>query len=157
VLEGCHRLFQFGGGDHERHLAGEGDRRIGRPVCCRRFFRSGQQVGHALFVAEFASARLVLDSVAAHLGRDGVEGGGHIITAGESGTYPYHHGQRRRHRSHPVPPGRAGGRGGGRARGGGLDRKSTRLNSSHVKISYAVFCLKKKKKRIRDDRIRAKP
>src|SRR6266700_4645880 len=27
----------------------------------------------------------------------------------------------------------------------GLDRKSTRLNSSHVKISYAVFCLKKKK------------
>src|SRR5690606_40122618 len=25
-----------------------------------------------------------------------------------------------------------------------LDRKSTRLNSSHVKISYAVFCLKKK-------------
>src|SRR5207302_9442569 len=27
----------------------------------------------------------------------------------------------------------------------GPDRKSTRLNSSHVKISYAVFCLKKKK------------
>src|SRR5690554_6968944 len=27
----------------------------------------------------------------------------------------------------------------------GLDRKSTRLNSSHVRISYAVFCLKKKK------------
>src|SRR5436309_12627935 len=30
--------------------------------------------------------------------------------------------------------------------GATLDRKSTRLNSSHVKISYAVFCLKKKKK-----------
>src|SRR3989442_4778248 len=29
--------------------------------------------------------------------------------------------------------------------GGPLDRKSTRLNSSHVRISYAVFCLKKKK------------
>src|SRR5690606_5585998 len=29
-----------------------------------------------------------------------------------------------------------------------LDRKSTRLNSSHVKNSYAVFCLKKKKKTI---------
>src|SRR5690606_41672646 len=29
----------------------------------------------------------------------------------------------------------------------GRDRKSTRLNSSHVKISYAVFCLKKKKKK----------
>src|SRR5215813_14526908 len=28
----------------------------------------------------------------------------------------------------------------------GRDRKSTRLNSSHVRISYAVFCLKKKKK-----------
>src|SRR5690554_7704940 len=27
-----------------------------------------------------------------------------------------------------------------------VDRKSTRLNSSHVRISYAVFCLKKKKK-----------
>src|SRR5690554_7077068 len=27
----------------------------------------------------------------------------------------------------------------------GIDRKSTRLNSSHVRISYAVFCLKKKK------------
>src|SRR5690625_6354384 len=27
----------------------------------------------------------------------------------------------------------------------GLDRKSTRLNSSHVAISYAVFCLKKKR------------
>src|SRR5690348_17656474 len=39
-----------------------------------------------------------------------------------------------RHREEPhrtVPP-------------GGLDRKSTRLNSSHPSISYAVFCLKKK-------------
>src|SRR5690606_40920203 len=40
----------------------------------------------------------------------------------------------------------------GHDRGGGgvhpvRDRKSTRLNSSHVKISYAVFCLKKKKKK----------
>src|SRR5947209_10657550 len=32
------------------------------------------------------------------------------------------------------------------ARRGGTDRKSTRLNSSHANISYAVFCLKKKKK-----------
>src|SRR5690349_23226121 len=30
---------------------------------------------------------------------------------------------------------------------GNQDRKSTRLNSSHVEISYAVFCLKKKKKK----------
>src|SRR5690242_21628050 len=28
------------------------------------------------------------------------------------------------------------------------DRKSTRLNSSHMSISYAVFCLKKKKKKV---------
>src|SRR2546430_12529335 len=36
------------------------------------------------------------------------------------------------------------GEGAGAARGGG-DRKSTRLNSSHSPISYAVFCLEKKK------------
>src|SRR5690349_21981379 len=37
--------------------------------------------------------------------------------------------------------------GGVRAR----DRKSTRLNSSHVEISYAVFCLKKKTSELRSD------
>src|SRR5205814_8360637 len=37
--------------------------------------------------------------------------------------------------SHPVQPARR------------VDRKSTRLNSSHLGISYAVFCLKKKKKK----------
>src|SRR5699024_12760734 len=43
------------------------------------------------------------------------------------------------------PPRRRGrSRASGTGRGG--DRKSTRLNSSHVSISYAVFCLKKKKK-----------
>src|SRR5437899_8003947 len=35
---------------------------------------------------------------------------------------------------------------GARDLGSGLDRKSTRLNSSHLGISYAVFCLKKKNK-----------
>src|SRR6266513_5166641 len=50
-------------------------------------------------------------------------------------------------RSPAPPPGRAANR--CRApRGGDGDRKSTRLNSSHVSISYAVFCLKKKKKYI---------
>src|SRR5438874_3257449 len=34
-----------------------------------------------------------------------------------------------------------------RVRAAREDRKSTRLNSSHVEISYAVFCLKKKKKK----------
>src|SRR5690349_22152824 len=37
-------------------------------------------------------------------------------------------------------------RGARRARARAQDRKSTRLNSSHVEISYAVFCLKKKRK-----------
>src|SRR5438034_3929903 len=41
--------------------------------------------------------------------------------------------------------GNAGGAVGGETPEG--DRKSTRLNSSHTVISYAVFCLKKKKKR----------
>src|SRR5688572_32275945 len=34
-----------------------------------------------------------------------------------------------------------------------LDRKSTRLNSSHSQISYAVFCLKKKKTKTREHEI----
>src|SRR2546422_5324991 len=46
----------------------------------------------------------------------------------------------------PLPsPASGGGKGGGAAPHPG-DRKSTRLNSSHGYISYAVFCLKKKKK-----------
>src|SRR5258708_29897020 len=52
------------------------------------------------------------------------------------GATPAPAGDRRRRR-----PGRPGGRRAGRS-----DRKSTRLNSSHQIISYAVFCLKKKKK-----------
>src|SRR3712207_7566334 len=37
------------------------------------------------------------------------------------------------------------------------DRKSTRLNSSHANISYAVFCLKKKKKPLISDSSRQQP
>src|SRR5436305_1627297 len=37
---------------------------------------------------------------------------------------------------------------------GGEDRKSTRLNSSHVRISYAVFCLKKKKKKENEQHVK---
>src|SRR3989442_11377819 len=49
-----------------------------------------------------------------------------------------------------APRGRRAGSGCGRYGAGdraraAADRKSTRLNSSHVRISYAVFCLKKKK------------
>src|SRR5256885_6130203 len=63
-------------------------------------------------------------------------------------------GDRRGHEEQDDP--RAGIRSVGRTRGEGRrrsgddagqrDRKSTRLNSSHLVISYAVFCLKKKKK-----------
>src|SRR3712207_7270110 len=56
-------------------------------------------------------------------------------------------------RDHHEPVGRADGAATGRrergldaaSRGRQTDRKSTRLNSSHANISYAVFCLKKKK------------
>src|SRR5438874_4626440 len=56
---------------------------------------------------------------------------------------------RRGHRAADPRPGRRDGRGGDETRGDRArrDRKSTRLNSSHVEISYAVFCLKKKKKK----------
>src|SRR2546426_6895120 len=47
----------------------------------------------------------------------------------------------------PARPGPDGRRDRRRPGAGGVrDRKSTRLNSSHLVISYAVFCLKKKKK-----------
>src|SRR5688572_30918932 len=39
----------------------------------------------------------------------------------------------------------------------GVDRKSTRLNSSHSQISYAVFCLKKKKKKKKHNKQRKQP
>src|SRR5690349_21967513 len=50
----------------------------------------------------------------------------------------------------PAPGPRGDGR---RGRPGAGDRKSTRLNSSHVEISYAVFCLKKKKKKKKKSKI----
>src|SRR5438034_7888851 len=54
---------------------------------------------------------------------------------------------RRRHDVRPGP--RAAARAGLRLhRDPRRDRKSTRLNSSHTVISYAVFCLKKKKKKL---------
>src|SRR3712207_6957035 len=59
---------------------------------------------------------------------------------GGAARRPVSHARGRRRRA-PVPR-VAEGRGAG---AGGQDRKSTRLNSSHANISYAVFCLKKKK------------
>src|SRR5256885_13036611 len=60
------------------------------------------------------------------------------------GTGPDRHGQGPGcHRQGPAAAGAAGRK---------VDRKSTRLNSSHLVISYAVFCLKKKKKMTRPHR-----
>src|SRR3712207_7372195 len=66
-------------------------------------------------------------------------------------------GEREAHRHHPrvhgLPRAEPGGEALPRCPAGGADlllepdRKSTRLNSSHANISYAVFCLKKKKKK----------
>src|SRR5256885_2242890 len=53
-----------------------------------------------------------------------------------------------RERTHSANGG--AGHAGGRRGLAGIDRKSTRLNSSHLVISYAVFCLKKKKKNYSD-------
>src|SRR3712207_8880590 len=39
---------------------------------------------------------------------------------------------------------------------GAIDRKSTRLNSSHANISYAVFCLKKKKKKKQKNNVKSR-
>src|SRR5438034_4830581 len=68
------------------------------------------------------------------------EGGRDVHDRGRS--IPASHGalSRGRHGGHRPRPAPAGGL-------PPLDRKSTRLNSSHTVISYAVFCLKKKKKK----------
>src|SRR3712207_7906345 len=69
-------------------------------------------------------------------------------TRGQPSTFERTRGKkgvgRSRFTSRPAPRAPAKIRGGG-ATTPGLDRKSTRLNSSHANISYAVFCLKKKK------------
>src|SRR5438067_9874780 len=76
-------------------------------------------------------------------------------------TTLFRSGAARRPARAPAPPcGRATRRGMRRRvalpHGGAGDRKSTRLNSSHVSISYAVFCLKKKKKKKKKQKIRIK-
>src|SRR5690606_41226185 len=63
-------------------------------------------------------------------------GQGHGEEAQPARTVQSRQGAVPRRRHHQAPA--------GRLLRGGEDRKSTRLNSSHVKISYAVFCLKKK-------------
>src|SRR3712207_8659379 len=62
------------------------------------------------------------------------------VKRGERLSFLYRRRTRDEVRNLPPPEGLAALR--------GLDRKSTRLNSSHANISYAVFCLKKKKKKV---------
>src|SRR6266704_5790917 len=76
----------------------------------------------------------------------------HASTAGCGGIRPPGRTHRRPalSRVHGLPAvsatlGRVPGRPGADGQPAEADRKSTRLNSSHVSISYAVFCLKKKK------------
>src|SRR3712207_7924359 len=70
------------------------------------------------------------DGLAAGAGAAALRGHGRVAHAGVA-TLRAHAGSLRRHR-------------GELAGGDEADRKSTRLNSSHANISYAVFCLKKK-------------
>src|SRR2546422_6557179 len=79
------------------------------------------------------------------LGRVGVHGGQRraLARAGRHGRAARLGDGRRALVARPLDHGRRRGLRGGV--GGGGDRKSTRLNSSHGYISYAVFCFKKKK------------
>src|SRR5256885_7163284 len=65
-----------------------------------------------------------------------------LLSRVHAALYAWHDGHDPAPAAHPRPElaTAAAGRG-----GRGPDRKSTRLNSSHLVISYAVFCLKKKK------------
>src|SRR5690606_39881237 len=113
---------------------------IHRRVAQRRFVSRGTRTHLGVLLA--GSARPLGDArggrssrAAPAVARRGSDG---------AGTPP-----RRPPRRSRVTPGRCPASDAGAARGGGRsDRKSTRLNSSHVKISYAVFCLKKKNKNL---------
>src|SRR3712207_7417053 len=78
----------------------------------------------------FRSLRRELEAVEAELG----------VAVRHAGAHAEHVGHRQARRQPRVGEGEVGQQLDDR------DRKSTRLNSSHANISYAVFCLKKKKK-----------
>src|SRR5437667_3951494 len=78
--------------------------------------------------------------------RSGDAAAGEIVGGDDRGVHLVRPGDRRH-----APAARLGLLDGGEPRHGRGDRKSTRLNSSHITISYAVFCLKKKKENIYDN------
>src|SRR6266496_2084707 len=102
----------------------------GSPVSCRRSI-----VTRASYSALVAGARAPWPATSAVL--TGTAARGHVRAEPGRGQHL------RRHLQQGGPQGRLGLQGALLDPGGG-DRKSTRLNSSHVEISYAVFCLKKK-------------
>src|SRR5947207_4825227 len=79
---------------------------------------------------------VVADHVVAHAREDRIAGLGRFLDVPAHARLDACTDRRGRRVPHPAPP----------KDGDRVDRKSTRLNSSHTVISYAVFCLKKKKK-----------
>src|SRR5690349_23067986 len=69
------------------------------------------------------------------------------LARGHAHRQPFGHRGRHRDGAELARPGRIAAALRHRCAEAEVDRKSTRLNSSHVEISYAVFCLKKKKKK----------
>src|SRR5690554_7609904 len=100
-----------------------------------------------MLIAGLLMARLVFvllywqDYRNAPLGIIDIRDGGFSALGGLAGTFLLALYKAKRERSLRIPLAAAVGAG---ALVWALDRKSTRLNSSHVRISYAVFCLKKK-------------
>src|SRR5207249_6077194 len=80
--------------------------------------------------------------------------GSHRFVGGRGGRFP--RAESRQHAGHRDPEDRRHAHHPRRRAPEGADRKSTRLNSSHVSISYAVFCLKKKKKKKKKKRTKKK-
>src|SRR3712207_8705192 len=80
--------------------------------------------------------------------RSRVQHPGELAGPAERLALPADHGARARQALPVLQHLRGRGRRAAERRG---DRKSTRLNSSHANISYAVFCLKKKKKNTREN------
>src|SRR5690242_5026647 len=134
-----------GGGESERHVVPAETERVvqcrhGRAAVWGEFPRLGGYVHPCLVV------RVVqVDRRRGNPFAQGQDRGDRLHGAGPAEQVPRH----RLGSGHDHPVCRRAERGGdGLAFHGvtGRDRKSTRLNSSHMSISYAVFCLKKKKK-----------
>src|SRR5690606_39882361 len=98
-----------------------------RPARLENHFRSSASGDHACFcdVGLGVGVTVIVSAGSSGVVAAGVDAGSSVGLVGSGGGV-----------SASGAPGRTG--------PGRSDRESTRLNSSHVKISYAVFCLKKK-------------